>query len=180
MARANGWISNMESGRRSWRKLHLGVDADTHEIVAVELTPDDVGDVSEVPELLDQVEVDLAWMTADGAYDGAAVYEAVAERHPEAAVIIPPKSNAVTDEATTTQRNAHVAAIAKHGRMGWQRRSGYNRRSLVETRVYRYKNIIGRRLRARTLPNQRTEAKIGCKVLNRMTRLGMPVSVHIV
>src|SRR5690349_20910663 len=91
--------------------------------------------------------------------------------HPEAAVIIPPRSTAVTDDATTTQRNAHVAAIAKHGRMGWQRRSGYNRRSLVETGVYRYKNIIGRRLRARTLPNQRTEAKIGCKVRQPMTRL---------
>ena len=44
--------------RRRWRKLHLGVDADTLEIVAAELTPDDVGDVSEVPELLDQIEDD--------------------------------------------------------------------------------------------------------------------------
>ena len=109
-----------------------------------------------------------------------AVYDALAERHPEAAVIIPPRWTAVPDEAMATQRNAHVAAIAKHGRMGWQRRSGYNRRSLVETGVYRYKNVIGRRLRARTLPNQRTEAKIGCNVLNRMARLGMPVSIRIV
>ena len=70
--------------------------------------------------------------------------------------------------------------IGKHGRIGWQRSSGYNRRSLVETAVYRYKTIIGRRLHARTLPNQQTEAKIGCNVLNRMTRLGMPVSVRIV
>ena len=53
--------------RRSWRKLHLGVDADTHEIVAVELTLDDVGDVSAVPELLDQIEADVASLTADGA-----------------------------------------------------------------------------------------------------------------
>jgi hypothetical protein len=63
--------------------------------------------------------------------------------------------------------------------MGWQRRSGYNRRSLVETAMYRYKAIIGRRLHARNLLNQRTEAKIGCNVINRMTRLGMPVSVRI-
>ena len=139
-----------------------------------------MGDVSEVPELLDQVDTDIASMIADGAYDSAAVYEAVVERHPEAAVIIPPRRTAVPDEAMTTQRKAHVAAIAKHGRMGWQRRSGYNRRSLAETGVYRYKNIIGRRLRARTLPNQRTEAKIGCNLLNRMTRLGMPISVRIV
>src|SRR5689334_4126908 len=69
--------------RRRWRKLHLGVDADTHEIVAVELTPEDVGDVPEIPELLDQVDADLASMTADGAYDGEAIYATVAERHPE-------------------------------------------------------------------------------------------------
>ena len=166
--------------RRRWRKLHLGVDADTHEIVAVELTPEDVGDVSEVPELLDQIDADLASMTADGAYDGEAVYDAVAERHPEAAVIIPPRATAVQSGTTTTQRDRHLAAIAKHGRIGWQRSSGYNRRSLVETAVFRYKTIIGRRLHARTMPNQRTEAKIGCNVLNRMTRLGMPVSVRIV
>jgi hypothetical protein len=176
------WLDqkNGVKSRRRWRKLHLGIDAGTHDIVASELTPDDVGDVSEVPELLDQVDAGIASMTADGAYDSAVVYEAVAERHPEAAVIIPPRWTAVPDQAMATQRNAHVAAIAKHGRMGWQRRSGYNRRSLVETGVYRYKNIIGRRLRARTLPNQRTEAKIGCNVLNRMARLGMPVSIRIV
>jgi hypothetical protein len=45
--------------------------------------------------------------------------------------------------------------------------------------MYRYKTIVGRRLHARTLPNQRTEAKIGCNVLNRMTTLGMPTTVRI-
>jgi hypothetical protein len=50
---------------------------------------------------------------------------------------------------------------------------------LVETAMYRYKTIVGRRLHARTLPNQRTEAKIGCNVLNRMTGLGMPASARI-
>jgi hypothetical protein len=63
--------------RRRWRKLHLGMDATTHEIVAVELTPDDVGDVSEIPNLLDQINADIASMTADGAYDGEVVYDAV-------------------------------------------------------------------------------------------------------
>lgn len=58
-------------------------------IVAVELTMDDVGDVTTVPDLLDQVDAPVASMTGDGAYDGQAAYDAVAERHPEAAVIIP-------------------------------------------------------------------------------------------
>jgi hypothetical protein len=63
--------------------------------------------------------------------------------------------------------------------MGWQCRSGYNRRSLVETAMYHYKTVAGRRPHARTLPNQQTEAKIGCNVLNQKTTLGMPVTVRI-
>jgi hypothetical protein len=63
--------------------------------------------------------------------------------------------------------------------MSWQRSSGYNRRSLVKTAMFRYKTIIGRRLHARTLPNQRTEAKVGCNVLNRMMGIGMPISARI-
>jgi transposase len=145
----------------------------------VKLTPDDVGDVSEIPHLLDQIDADVASMTADGGYDGEAVYDAVAERHPGAAVIIPPRATAVTGGTSAIQRDLHIATIAKHGRMGWQRRSGYNRRSLIEAAMFRYKTIIGRRLHARILPNQRTEAKIGCGVLNRMTALGMPVSARV-
>jgi hypothetical protein len=105
--------------RRRWRKLHLGIDAATHEIVASELTPDDVGDVSEMPALLDQIDAEVPSMTANGAYDGEAVYDAAAERHPEAAVIIPPRATAVPNESTTTQRDRHTAEIEEHGRMGW-------------------------------------------------------------
>jgi transposase len=165
--------------RRRWRKLHLGMDAVTHEIVVVELTREDAGDVPEIPDLLDQIDTDVASLAADGAYDGEVVYDAVADRHPDAAVIIPPRTTAVPSETTATQRDQHIAEIEKHGRIGWQRRSGYNRRSLVETRMYRYKTIVGRRLHARTLPNQRTESKIGCNMLNRMTGLGMPASARI-
>jgi transposase len=176
------WLDQQHGirSRRRWRKLHLGVDAVTHEIVAAELTPDDVGDVSAVPELLDQIDAEIASVTADGAYDGETVYEAVAERHPKAAVIIPPRCTAVSGGTTTTQRDRHLATIAKHGRMNWQRSSGYNRRSLAETAVYRYKTVIGQRPHARTLRNQRIEAKIGCNAINQMTKLGMPISVRII
>jgi transposase len=175
------WLDQKRGIRspRRWRKLHLGVDAGTHEIVAVELTPDDVGDVSQLSGLLDQIDADVASLTADGAYDGETVYDAVADRYPEAEIIIPPRATAVPNEIRTTRRDRHIATIEKHGRMGWQRRSGYNRRSLVETAIYRYKTIINRRLQVRTLPNQRTEARIGCNILNRMTYFGMPTSVRI-
>jgi Transposase DDE domain len=175
------WLDQKRSIRspRRWRKLHLGVDADTHEIVAAELTPDDVGDVSELPGLLDQIDAGVASLTAAGAYDGEVVYDAVANRQANVEIIIPPPATAVQNETTVKQRNRHITTIEKHGRIGWQRRSGYNRRSLVETAVYRYKTVIGRRLQARTLPTQRTEAKIGCNVLNRMTSFGMPASARI-
>jgi Transposase DDE domain len=138
------WLDQKRGIRspRRWRKLHLGVDANTHEIVAVELTPDDVGDVSELPGLLEQIDTEIASVTADGAYDGEVVYDAVANRHPDAEIIILPRATAVPNETTTTQRDRHIATIEKHGRIGWQHRSGYNRRSPVETAVYRYKIIV--------------------------------------
>ena len=141
--------------RRRWRKLHLGVDPGTHEIVAVELTPDDVGDVSEMPELLDQIDAAVESLAADGAYDGEAVYDAVAERHPEASVIIPPRATAVPHETTTTQRDRHLEAIGKHGRISWQRSSGCNRRSLVETAVYRLRQIKRQRRHRHDRPEYR-------------------------
>ena len=66
--------------------------------------------------------------------------------------------------------------IWEKGRLGWQKAVDYGRRSLGETAVFRCKAIIGRCLRARTLPRQKTEASVGCSVPNRMARLGRPVS----
>jgi hypothetical protein len=92
--------------RRRWRKLHLAVDAGTHKIVAVELTLDDVGDITEVPDLLDQIGADVASMTADGAYDGQVVYDAIAERHAKAAVVVPPRVTSIADETIATQHDS--------------------------------------------------------------------------
>jgi hypothetical protein len=139
----------------------------------------DVGDVSKIPDLLDQIDAEIASMTADGASDGEAVYDAVAERHPSRVVIILPQATSVAGETTATRRDRHVAVIEVHRRMGWQRRSGYNRRNLVETAMFRYKTIISRRLQARILSNQKTETKIGCNVLNRMARLGVRPSALV-
>jgi hypothetical protein len=55
----------------------------------------------------------------------------------------------------------------------------YGKRSLAEVAMFRYKKVIGRTLHARTLPTQKTEAKVACKVINIMTGLGMPVSRRI-
>ena len=168
--------------RRSWRKLHIGVDASTGEIVAATLTTKDVDDASEVGPLLEQVEGPLASFTADGAYDQDSVYEAVAERDPEAAVIVPPRSTAVlseTAETEPTQRDRHLQGIAEKGRMGWQKASGYNIRSRVEAAVGRYKQVIGDGLRFRKDERRATEVAVAVLALNRMLELGRPISVRI-
>ena len=170
--------------KRTWRKLHLAIDPSTGEILASELTSHDEGDAAQVGPLLDQISGPIGSVTADGAYDGEPVYRAVAERQPDppVVVVIPPRSTAVPSAAagtTPSQRDQHIQMIRDKGRLGWQKAVGYGRRSLGETAMFRYKAIIGRGLRARTLPAQKTEARVGCAVLNRMTRLGMPVSQRI-
>ena len=158
------------------------MDAGTGRIEAVELTTSDADDGSRVGPLLDQVEGVVASLTGDGAYDREDVYGAVAERHPEAAVVVPPRRDAVPSEAAETeptQRDGHLRRIAECGRLGWQKASGYNRRALAEAAVSRYKRVVGDALRSRADPGRATEAAIGVHVLNRMLELGRPESVRI-
>jgi len=150
------------TARRSWRMLHLGVDAGTGWIVASTLTPKEVDDASQVDPLLDQVVGSVASFTADGAYDQDRVYAGVAKRHPEVAVVVPPRANAVpsdTAESAPTQRDGHVQHIARHGRMRWQTASGYNRRARVEATMSRWKQVIGDELRAHTDERRATEVR---------------------
>jgi DDE family transposase len=168
--------------RRSWRKLHIGMDANTGEIVATGLTTNDTDDASQIGPLLDQVEKPLAAVTADGAYDQDSVYAAVADHHPDAAVIVPPRATAVlsaTAETEPTQRDRHLQCIAEKGRMAWQKTSGYNARSRVETAIGRYKRVIGDDLRFHKDERRATEVAVAVGVLNRMLELGRPISVRI-
>jgi hypothetical protein len=168
--------------RRSWRKLHLGRDADTGQIVAATLTTNDVDDGSQVGPLLDQVAGPVASFTGDGAYDQDGVSASVAARYPEAAIIVPPRSTAVpseTAETAPTQRDRHLQLIAEKGRMGWQKASGYNRRARAEATIGRFKRVIGDGLRSRTDERRATEMDVAVQVLNRMLELGRPESVRI-
>ncbi|MGI4942702.1 MAG: IS5 family transposase [Janthinobacterium lividum] len=111
--------------RRSWRKLHIGVDADTGRIVAATLTTSDVDEASQASALLNQVGP-LASFTADGAYDQDGVQGEVTKRSPNAAVIVPPRSSAVpsdTADTAPTQRDRHLQTISEHGCKRWQKAS---------------------------------------------------------
>jgi hypothetical protein len=82
-------------------------------------------------------------------------------------------------ESAPTQRDRHLQTIAEHGRMGWQKRSGYSRRALVETAISRFKQVIGAGLRSRTDRRRMTEISIAVHALNRMLELGRPKSVRV-
>ena len=168
--------------RRSWRKLHLGRDAGTGQIVAATLTTHDVDDGSQVGPLLDQVDGPIASFTGDGAYDQDGVYTSVGERHPEAAVVVPPRATAVpsqTAESAPTQRDRHLQHIAEHGRRAWQTASGYTKRAKAEAAIGRWKQVIGDRLRAHTDERRATEVDVAVYVLNRMQELGRPKYVRV-
>jgi hypothetical protein len=168
--------------RRSWRKLHIGTDANTGEIVATALTTNDVDDASQIGRLLDQVERPVASFTGDGAYDQDSVYRTITARDPEAAVVVPPRATAVpseTAETEPTQRDRHLERIAEKGRIGWQKVSGYTKRSRVETAIGRYKQVVGDGLGFRKDRRRTTEVAVAVYVLNRMLELGRPISVRI-
>jgi Transposase DDE domain len=168
--------------RRAWRKMHIGVDADTGQIVASELTTHDVDDGSQVGPLLDPVTGPLASVTGDGAYDQDGVSASVGERHPAAPVIVPPRATAVpsaTAETAPTQRDRHLERIAEKGRMAWQTASGYNWRARAEAAIGRFKRVIGDGLRSHTDERQATEMNVAVHVLNCMLELGRPESVRI-
>jgi IS5 family transposase len=169
--------------RRSWRKLHLAVDAGTGEIVACLLTDNAADDAGQVPALLEAIEGAIASVVADGAYDGEPVYRAIAGHQPDPPpdVIIPPRASAVPsteDAEAQSQRDRHIRLIAEKSRMAWQKATGYGRCSLAETAVGRYKGISGPKLRARILPAQQGEVAMAAEVLNRMIRAATPVSTR--
>ena len=181
---AGEWLTEKHGTktRRSWRKLHIGLDAGTGQIVAAALTTKEIDDGAEVGALLDQVPGPVASFTADGAYDQEGVSAAVAERYPEAAIIVPPRSTAVSSETAATeptQRDRHLQSIAEYGRAAWQKASGYTKRARVEAAISRFKRVIGDGLRSRTDGRRATEVGVAVHALNRMVELGRPISVRI-
>ncbi len=169
---------------RAWRKLHLAVDARTGEIVASDLSGRRTADCARVPVLIEQIDDRLASVSADGAYDAAAVYEVAQAKGQGHAVrvLIPPGRDAQLNprpSAAQKERNRNIRSIRELGWREWHTSSGYSKRSMVENTVFRYKTIIGRSLRSRTFDGQRVEVRLASKILNTMTLLGMPDSYRV-
>lgn len=161
------------SKRRTWRKLHLSINPETHDCVGASLTTVEVGDGEVLPELMEQLgQQPIQRAYGDGAYDTRDCYEHIIARQGEA--VIPPRKNATYWEKGHP-RNQAVAACRKESRAEWKKAVGYHRRSIAENAMYRYKQLIGETLSARKPSNQGTEAYIGVAVMNQMNTLGMPI-----
>jgi hypothetical protein len=172
------------SQRRTWRKLHLCMDAATFEYVAICASTSDVTDGEMLPELLRGLAPrEVAQVTADGAYDQRQCYAAI--QQVRATATIPPRRDAKLGQhgnrkAPRQPRDENLRRIRQVGRKQWQAESGYHQRSLIETSISRFKTICGDKLQTRKFEHQAAELFIKCALLNRMTHLGMPDSYKII
>jgi hypothetical protein len=170
------------SKRRTWRKLHLGVDEQTGEILAAMVTTNNMGDGQMLPELLDQIDGEIDQVSADGAYDQKQCYEAIRARNAKAA--IPPRRGAKiwhhgNRKVERHNRDENLRRVRKVGRKAWKQESHYHRRSIAETVMFRFKTIFGSRVRSRKFDNQAVELFIKCAALNRMIQIAKPDSYRV-
>ncbi len=168
--------------RRTWRKLHIGVNEASGEILAAVASTNNISDDEALTDILDGIEEEIEQLSGDGAYDKRKCYDAIAARGAKAT--IPPRKNAVKweEELETGDvhaRNQTLERIDEVGRQRWKQESGYHRRSLAETTMFRFKTIFGGTLRRRLFDNQAVELFLKCAALNRMIQLGKPNSYKV-
>jgi IS5 family transposase len=164
--------------RRTWRKIHLGCDEATGEVVACTTTLSNTHEKEELPAVLAQISDGIGQVTGDGGYDYMTCYDAIAARNAKA-VIPPRKSARIWDNGQMDARDANLRRIQEVGRKAWKIESDYHRRSLAENGIFRLKLLFGSGLSTRTLTNQQQEVRIRCKAMNMMTHLGMPQSYKV-
>ena len=145
----NAFKHQTSNKRRSWRKLHLGID-DAGFIVASELTESPVDDASVGVTMIEEIVAVIERFTADGAYDRRAIYEALtASGAADIKVLIPPKKTAAVDPRAAgpwRQRNDAIERIAKVGRRQWRKEPGAHRQARAENGIP-YQNLINLYLR---------------------------------
>jgi hypothetical protein len=168
--------------RRKWKKIHIGIDEDG-EIRMGKVTDATTGDASVAESLLGQETAQIEAAFMDGAYDKRKVYDACIRKNIPR-IAIPPRHDARVWQHGNTKapphpRDANLCTIRRHGRAEWKETSGYHQRSLVENTMFRYKTILGDRVRSREDSRQRTELELGFSILNRMFELGMPDSYAV-
>jgi len=162
--------------RRTWRKVHLGVDALSGEVLAVEITSADIHDADCIEGLLEQMDAPVEQISADGAYDKRKVYESAAVRSIK--LVTPPQDGAAHWEAGHP-RNTAIEKIQTEGYEKWRDDTGYGLRAMAENAMFRLKTLFGEHLSARLPETQTAEVHVRVAAMNIMTALGMPQSVRL-
>ena len=167
--------------KRTWRKLHVAVDPNDFKTVSLALTEGTVHDSTIMPKLLkNKKHVGIVY--ADAAYISKKCFDAIAKIGATAKIALKAALNLVKKKISIglQMRNDLIKEIFQSGGLvAWKKKSGYHKRSLVETHMYRFKAIFGPLLSSRSFLNQVAEVKIKTKILNKMTALGMPHSYKI-
>jgi IS5 family transposase len=171
-------VKHGRSGRRGWKKLHLGVDR-SGVIRAQAITDAAIDDATIGSGLVEHVADTVASVTADAAYDTIAFYSAAGARG--ASGVIPPATTASVSRRRprSSRRDRTITRVRELGRRQWKKASGYQQQARVENAFFRYTSIFGGALRARSPGGQAAEATVACNVLNQMTDLGRPDSYAI-
>jgi hypothetical protein len=177
MVGAGEWaaVKHGGSGRRGWKKLHLGVDG-TGLMVGHALTASTVDDATTGIPLIEVVDDEVARVTVDTAYDTVSFSEAAVRRG--ATVVVPPARTATVSRRRprSPARDHTITHVQQVGRRRWKTVSGYHRQARAENAFFRYKSILGEALHSRTPGAQTVEIQLACNILNRMTDLGRPAS----
>lgn len=173
--RTHGW-----SKRRTWRKVHLGIDVETQEIICGLLTTNDFKDSEVFEECLSQIDDPIDKVGADGAYDAKNCYQ-YCEEH-EIQPFIPPRKGARIKRhgnclGSENPRDLTIREIRQHGSKYWRLNSGYSKRSLAETVMFRFKKTFSGHMSSRDFNAQAQEVFIKCGVLNQFARMGLAHSV---
>jgi len=179
-------LKHGESRCQVWKKLHIALDADSLDIVALAVTDSVRLDGNYLPGLIKQIDGPIKQITGDGAYDKQNCYECAHELG--AKPVFPPQHNAAVQRNKVKKNPALIprdeliirlnsAADKEEALRAWKKENNYHRRSLVETNMSRLNAIFGDQMGARTPENQFTDLAIRCRIINTMNKLGLPKSV---
>jgi hypothetical protein len=172
--------------RRTWRKVHLAICPDSHEIMMSELTTSGKDDASVGRTMISKLPKSVNTAYGDGAYDREAFRKALYEHGIES--IVPPRRGGrlknLTKKPWMRGRNNAIRAIVGLGqddeaRKTWKILTGYHKRSIGETAMFRFKKLFGGHFCSRTMQNQKAELYAKSVAMNKITSLGMPRGVWI-
>jgi len=178
-------LKHGESRCQVWKKLHIALDADSLDIVALDVTNSVRLDGNYLPGLIKQIDSPIEQITGDGAYDKKNCYECAHKLG--AKPVFPPQHNASVQRNKVKKNTAliprdelilrlNLAPDKEEELRAWKKENNYHRRSLVETNMSRLKAIFGDQMSARTPENQFTDLAIRCRIINKMNKLGLPKS----